>query len=250
MINNFITACKFRKVAQDTVMNKNFNGLCAAILAFAVMLFVCAGYLSDRNEFALADEDKSVYLTFDDGPSDRVTPKILDVLAEEDVRATFFIIGVNAEIRKPIVRREFDEGHTVAVHSYTHNYGEIYASAENLLNDIDKCNEVIKSVTGGYSSLYRFPGGSFGLKQELISAVKAHGMKYIDWNASSRDAELINPTPRQLVDAAVSTSANRAKIVLLLHDSTSKIATANALKYIIRRFKDDGYTFKTFKNGL
>lgn len=227
-------------------MNKNFTALCAAMLAFAVMLFVCAGYISESKKFALADDGKSVYLTFDDGPSDRVTPKILDVLKEENVKATFFIVGVNAETRKPLIKREFDEGHTVAVHSYTHKYKDIYSSAESLLKDIDKCNEVIKNVTGEYSKLYRFPGGSFGLKQELISAVREHGMKYIDWNASCRDAELINPTPRQLLNAAVSTSANQKKVVLLLHDSTTKNSTVEALKCIIKHFKDGGYDFKAF----
>ena len=227
-------------------MNKNFTALCAAMLAFAVMLFVCAGYITESKKFALADVEKSVYLTFDDGPSDRVTPKVLDVLSEEDVKATFFIIGISAETRKPILKREFDEGHTVAVHSYTHKYGEIYSSAESLLKDIDKCNNVIKSVTGEFSNVYRFPGGSYGLRQEFISAVKGHGMKYVDWNASCCDAEFFNPTPNQLLNAAISTSANCKKVVLLLHDSTTKTATAEALKCIIHHFKDNGYVFKTF----
>ena len=227
-------------------MNRNFTALCAAMLAFAVMLFVCAGQFMNNKKFALAEAEKSVYLTFDDGPSDRVTPKILDVLAEEDVKATFFIVGVNAQFRKDLIKREFDEGHTVAVHSYTHNYKEIYSSPESLLKDIDRCNEVIKRVTGQYSSIYRFPGGSFGLKQELISAVEGHGLKYVDWNASTCDAELTDPTPQQLIGEAIASSANCKNVVLLSHDSTMKTATADALKCIIRHFKDNGYTFKTF----
>ncbi|MDE6442644.1 MAG: polysaccharide deacetylase [Clostridia bacterium] len=229
-------------------MNKNFTAFCAAMLAFAIMFVICGGFVNN-NTFSLADEgadQKTVYLTFDDGPSDKVTPKILDVLKSENVKATFFIIGNQAVSRKNILKREFDEGHTIAVHSYTHRYGEIYSSAQSLLNDIDKCNEIIKSVTGEYSSVYRFPGGSFGLSEELISAVTAHGMRYVDWNASTRDAEIYGATPKQLLNCAVSTSACADNVVLLSHDSTSKTTTADALKDIIKYFKNEGYTFKVF----
>lgn len=228
-------------------MNRNFTAFCAAMLAFAILLVICGGFIADSKKFALAEEaEKTVYLTFDDGPSDRVTPKILDVLAEEKVKATFFIIGKNVETRKNIIKREFDEGHTVAVHSYTHKYKEIYSSEESLIKDIDACNEVIKSVTGKYSSVYRFPGGSYGLSQKFISAVTAHGLRYVDWNASTRDAEILNATPAQLLKAAVTTSASSNYIVLLAHDSTSKSATAEALRDIIKHFKDNGYVFKAF----
>ncbi len=228
-------------------MNRNFTAFCAAMLAFAILLVICGGFIADSKKFALAEEaEKTVYLTFDDGPSDRVTPKILDVLAEEKVKATFFIIGKNVETRKNLIKREFDEGHTVAVHSYTHKYKEIYSSEESLIKDIDACNEVIKSVTGKYSSVYRFPGGSYGLSQKFISAVTTHGLRYVDWNASTRDAEILNATPAQLLKAAVTTSASSNYIVLLAHDSTSKSATAEALRDIIKHYKDNGYVFKAF----
>ena len=229
-------------------MNRNFTALCAAMLAFAIMLIVCGNILSNSRRFSFAESEdvKCVYLTFDDGPSDRVTPKILDVLKEENVNATFFIIGQQAQTRKYLLQREIDEGHTVAVHSYTHEYGEIYSSPESLIKDIDKCNEVIKSVTGKYSDLYRFPGGSYGLSEKLISAVKEHGMKPIDWNASFSDAEIYNATPAQIFDAAITSADCCEKVVILAHDSTNKSATALALKDIIRHFKNQGYTFKAF----
>ncbi len=230
-------------------MNRNFPAFCAAMLAFALLLVFFGGLWAQSGNFSLADEGaevKTVYLTFDDGPSDRVTPKILDILAEEDVKATFFIIGKNAATRKNILKREICDGHTVGVHSYSHEYGKIYASPEALLEDIDKCNELIKEVTGSRSSLYRFPGGSFGLSDRLINAVTSHGMRYVDWNASFRDAEICNATPYQLYKAAVTTAANTESIVLLAHDSTTKTATAEALKDIIKHFKEEGYLFKAF----
>lgn len=247
-------------------MNKNFTAICATFLTLAILIAFLGGISINTNGVASAEScfltegtvdsidgaddgrvtNKVIYLTFDDGPSDRVTPKILDVLKEESVPATFFIIGKHAETRKYLLRREINEGHTVAVHSYSHAYKEIYSSPEKLLADIDKCNEVIKGATGRPSAIYRFPGGSFGLSDRLINAVTEHGMRYVDWNASTRDAELIDPTPEQLVKASISTAANPDKIVLLAHDSTTKTTTANALKYIIRHYKELNYTFAAF----
>ena len=225
-------------------MNRNYHALCAILLAFVLILVMCGQLVKDT--YARASTDKVVYLTFDDGPCDRVTPKILDILKEENVKATFFIVGNAAENRKYILEREFSEGHTIAVHSYTHRYSQIYSSEQNLIDDIDRCNEVIKSVTGSYSSLYRFPGGSYGLSDNLISAVKEHGMKYIDWNASLCDAEYYAAPSEILYANAIETSNGHNKVILLAHDSTTKTTTAEALKNIIKYFKSKNYTFKTF----
>lgn len=195
---------------------------------------------------AYAEENKRIYLTFDDGPSDRVTPKILDVLKKEGVKATFFIVGKLAQSRKYIVRREYDEGHCVAVHSYSHIYKDIYADEKSLIDDIDKCNDLIYEVTGERADVYRFPGGSFTVDEKCIAAVISHGMKYVDWNASTRDAELVNPTAAQLFKAAVDTPANRQNIVLLSHDTTDKLTTAQALESIIKYYKAKGYSFERF----
>ena len=225
-------------------MNRNYHALCAILLAFVLILVMCSQFVKDT--FAKASTEKVIYLTFDDGPCDRVTPKILDVLKEENVKATFFIVGSAAESRKYLLEREISEGHTVAVHSYTHRYSQIYSSEQALLEDIDKCNEVIKSVTGNYSSLYRFPGGSFGLSDRLISAVTTHGMKYVDWNASVCDAEYFAAPPEILYANAVETSKGCDNVVMLAHDSTTKSTTAEALKNIIKYFKNQNFTFKTF----
>lgn len=222
--------------------------MCAFMLIFAIFVIqILPAVRNSSIRIAFAEEPaKCVYLTFDDGPSDKVTPKILDILKEEQVSATFFIIGKQAESRKYLLEREHAEGHCIAVHSYTHEYKKIYASCESLLNDIDRCNKVIKEVTGEYSYVYRFPGGSFGLRQELVEAVSAHGMRYVDWNASTRDAELYQPTPYKLYQAAISTPANREHIVMLSHDSTDKTVTAQALRDIIHYYRNAGYVFERF----
>lgn len=191
-------------------------------------------------------EIKTVYLTFDDGPSDRVTPKILDILDKENVKATFFIIGNQAETRRAIVKRAFDSGHAIAVHSYTHEYKKIYSSIDALIKDIDRCNDLIFEITGERSAVYRFPGGSYGLSSTLVKAVTEHGLRYVDWNASVRDAEIWQPTAYQLYSAAITTSADANNIVLLAHDSTSKTTTAEALPDIIKYYRDRGYAFAKF----
>ncbi len=239
---------KFWIFAQIICMNRKNTVLCAFLLLF---LMVATQFLALCNNFgvniALAETtEKCVYLTFDDGPSDRVTPKILDVLKEENVKATFFIVGKMAQRRKYLIEREFAEGHTVAVHSYSHVYRDIYSSPEELLADIDECNRLIKEVTGDYSNVYRFPGGSFGIKDEFIEAVTKHGMRYVDWNASMRDAEIVNPAPEDLLEAAINTPANRDHIVMLAHDTTDKTVTAQALKSVIRYYKKKGYVFAAF----
>lgn len=225
-------------------MNRNYHAICAILLAFVLILVMCSQFVKDT--FAKASTEKVIYLTFDDGPCDRVTPKILDVLKEENVKATFFIVGNAAERRKYLLEREFSEGHTVAVHSYSHQYSEIYSSVQNLLDDIDKCNEVIKSVTGSYSTVYRFPGGSFGLRDELISAVKERKMKYVDWNASLCDAEYYAAPSEILYENAIETSMGHDKVILLAHDSTTKTTTAEAIRDIIKYFKNQNYKFATF----
>lgn len=229
-------------------MNKNFIAICATFLMCAVLIvFYLNPKLSKSTvTFAESSPKKVIYLTFDDGPSDKVTPRILDVLKEENVKATFFIVGKNAVQRKYLIKREIDEGHTVGVHSYSHDYGEIYASTDSLLKDIDKCNDIIKEVTGKPAKLYRFPGGSFGIASSFIDAVTAKGLRYVDWNASTCDAEISGATPEQLLNCAITTPANRNNVVLLAHDTTTKSATADALKDIIKYYKNLNYTFASF----
>lgn len=229
-------------------MNKKHTILYAMILVIifaAAQIYTVCQKCTDC--FSLAEsEEREIYLTFDDGPSDRVTPKILDVLKDENVAATFFIVGEHAERRKYLIKREYDEGHCVAVHSYSHKYKEIYSSPKALIKDIDACNDVIEEVIGTRSEIYRFPGGSFSINAELLAHVVRHGMRYVDWNASTRDAEIINPTPYDLYKAAVETPAYRQRIILLSHDTTDKLAVVYALKDIIRHYKSEGYVFKRF----
>lgn len=231
-------------------MNKNFTALAAMAMVVALAATLIGCFLRAPAEaFAQSpsvDGQKLIYLTFDDGPSDAVTPKILDVLRDEKVKATFFIVGERAEGRTDILKRAFAEGHTLAIHSFSHRYDKIYSSKDALLKDIEQCNEVIRRITGAYSSLYRFPGGSNWVPDYLVKAVVERGYDYVDWNASFRDSEIVNPTPEQLYKAAIATVSHPDKIVMLAHDTTDKKTTVSALKKVIRHFKKEGYKFRAF----
>lgn len=210
------------------------------------LLFGYVRYRSDHKPvFAIAEEEKNIYLTFDDGPSDSTTPYILETLQEEDVKATFFIIGKQAALRPGLIERIYENGHSIGIHSYTHDYAEIYASPEALLKDIKKCSAVLENILGLETHLYRFPGGSFTLRKELVDCVKAAGYEYVDWNASNRDAELIGAGADDLYRAAIATPTDKKEIIMLMHDSAHRKNTVQALKSVIRYYKNAGYKFKT-----
>ncbi len=228
-------------------MDRKFTVIAAVSIVFIIAMYILSGtYAPTTMSYASSRCEKIVYLTFDDGPSDRVTPKILDVLRKEDVKATFFIIGRQAKTRTGIIKRLKKEGHSIGIHSYTHDYKEIYSSPQNLLKDIEKCNTVIEEITGKKSTIYRFPGGSNGLNPHLIQAVKDVGLKYVDWNVTTMDAELWQPTAQDIYLNTIQASKGYDNIVLLAHDSTTKLSTIQALPDIIAYYKNNGYTFGVF----
>ncbi|MBD5636840.1 MAG: polysaccharide deacetylase [Clostridia bacterium] len=219
------------------------------IAVFFVVLLMILAHVSGRAlavpaSFTYA-EGKEVYLTFDDGPSNSVTVPILDTLKEENVKATFFIVSDRAHGREDILKRMASEGHTLGVHSASHDYQKIYASEEALLKDIDTCAAFIKKTTGITPTVYRFPGGGFKNKEKR-ALVKAHGYRIVDWNAVCGDEEIQSASAETLLKTTIDTSKGKAKVVLLMHDSAPRKATAAALKDIISYYKEQGYTFRTY----
>lgn len=151
-------------------------------------------------------EEKVAYLTFDDGPSNNITPQILDILKNENVNATFFVLGSRAEIYPELVKREYEEGHYIANHGYSHVYANIYSSKEAVLDEYNYTEKIIKTAIGNeeYSShLFRFPGGSEGgkykkVKDEAKTLLKENGVEFINWNALTNDA-VGKPTHESIV---------------------------------------------------
>ena len=189
----------------------------------------------------------TIFLTFDDGPNPGTTDKILDILKEEDVKATFFVTTYGPD---SLIKREFDEGHTVALHTASHDYGYIYKSESNYFKDLEKVQNRVYKITGYKSMLIRFPGGSSntisarfkrGIMSNLVKQVHAKGYKYYDWNAMSGDAEPGKHTPKEMYNNFMREISKDKVNYVLLHDI--KPYTRDSLKDIIRECKKRGYTF-------
>lgn len=189
---------------------------------------------------------KIAYLTFDDGPSKVVTPQILDILKEYDVKATFFVIGYMAEKYPDILKMTYDAGHSIGNHTYSHNYGYIYRSPNNFLQDVETANQALKNLLGDEFStnVVRFPGGSFGdSKNSTKSLLKSKGYNYFDWNSLNGDAEGVNLTKNQLLQRFKQTIKNRDELIVLMHDTDQKVSTVEALPEMIEILLEKGYVF-------
>ena len=189
-----------------------------------------------------------IYLTFDDGPSS-TTSKILDILKKENVKATFFVVNFNSGYEQ-VIKRIVNEGHTIALHSYTHNYKLIYSSENAYYDDLLKLREKVKDVTGVESNIIRFPGGSSntvsmfnkGIMSILTKSVKEKGYNYFDWNVDSRDAGGARNSTEVYNNVMKNLNKNRNNIVLM-HDSHNNNKTVDALERIIIDAKNNGYRF-------
>jgi len=202
----------------------------------------------ELNNIYRPGEDKVVYLTFDDGPAPSITPKILDILAEEEVKATFFVLGSNAEQYPGLIKRIYEEGHGIGNHSYSHVFRRIYKKTENYLNELDRTKKVLQSILGDDKPfiLTRFPGGSFGKKRAPFrKAVNKAGYLYVDWNCINGDAEEVKPQPpAKLVKRFKDTIGSKSSVVVLMHDAPGKTTTVEALPEIIRYLKSKNYRFE------
>ena len=187
-----------------------------------------------------------IYLTFDDGPKQGTTNVILDILKEENVPATFFVTNSGPD---SLIKREYDEGHAVGLHTASHNYATVYKSVDSYYNDLLQVQNRVKRITGYESKIIRFPGGSSntiskkyskGIMTILTKDVVNKGYHYFDWNISSGDAGETTSSSGVYNYVVKSLSKNRSNVVLM-HDI--KPYTRDALRNIIRYGKNNGYTF-------
>lgn len=179
---------------------------------------------------------KTMYLTFDDGPSEVYTDMVLDVLKEKNIKATFFVIGEYVRKYPDTARRIAEEGHTIGIHCDIHNYKTLYASVDSYLEDFEKAYDTVYEVTGVKAQFFRFPGGSINdfnktVYKDIIAEMEARGFIYYDWNASLEDATRSTANAEDLINTAVETTLGRKKVVMLAHDRIGN--TANALGDLI-----------------
>lgn len=189
---------------------------------------------------------KIAFLTFDDGPSNNITPQVLDILQKYDVKATFFVIGSLSKSNSTVLKDIVNRGHVIGIHTYTHKYKVIYKSAENFTNEIRMTEAVFKQTLGKefHTRLFRFPGGSFeGYKKQYKDILKKNGYVSIDWNVVTGDAETTGLPPQKLLDRLKATSKGKLQLVVLMHDSSDKQTTVDALPGIIEYLKSQGYEF-------
>lgn len=185
--------------------------------------------------------ERKVYLTFDDGPSGN-TGEILDILAEYDVKATFFVVGKEEERYQPLYKRIVEEGHTLAMHSYSHKYNEIYQSKESFVEDLTKLQEFLYDTTGVWCRYCRFPGGSSNTvskvdMHELIAYLEEQDMSYYDWNVSSGDASSAFISADAIVRNSTAKLQNFKEAIILLHDASDKDTTVEALPRLIEKIQ-------------
>lgn len=192
----------------------------------------------------------TIYLTFDDGPSKSITPEVLKILKEKNVKATFFVINKSNDLNY-LIKQAYDEGHTIGLHSYTHNYKTIYSSSNAYFNDLEKISNKVKNITGQESKIIRFPGGgsntvskkySKGIMNYLTNEVINRGYHYFDWNVGSGDAGGSNNETQVYNSVIKGLKYNRANIVLM-HDFENNYKTLNALSDIIDYGYAKGYKF-------
>ena len=203
---------------------------------------------TDSSLRSTEDTEHCVYLTFDDGPSER-TDEILKILEQYGVKATFFVVGADGEADLQRMRDIVAAGHTLGLHSYSHNYQKIYASVEAYLEDFNTLFCQIVDATGVKPQLLRFPGGSVNgynsaIYQQLIAELTRRGFVYFDWNVDNGDSIYSGVRPTQAVLAnAIAGIGTARRAMILMHDSSPKTTTVEALPAVIESYAQAGYTF-------
>ncbi len=193
--------------------------------------------------------NKTIYLTFDDGPS-YLTSEILNILEKENVSATFFVIGKHIEEYKETVKRAYSDGFTIALHSNTHNYKYIYSNDENYFNDLKEINDKVYKITNTHSRIVRLPGGSSntvskkyneGITTRITKKLTENDYYYFDWNVDSGDAS--GKLTKEQIYNNVTLNLKNGTNIILMHDTAVKESTKDALEDIIKYGKQNGYTF-------
>lgn len=241
---NIDTAIKIRQEKQEKEKLKNKDPLSQE-------------QIEKISKIYTANDGKRVFLTFDDGPSKTVTPLILDLLKKENIKATFFVLGYNAERNPEILKRVYAEGHYIANHGYSHKYNEIYNSVDTVIYEYNKTEQCIKNALDNknYNSrVFRFPGGSVGgkynqIKQEAKEVLKQNNVAFLDWNALSNDSAGAH-TKEDIMDNITKTVGEKNNVVILMHDASDKILTYETLQDVINFLKNKGYMFKNLYDVL
>lgn len=202
---------------------------------------------TDESKTTPSNGKSIAYLTFDDGPSS-ITHSVLDILKKYNVKATFFVIN-SGNYNKATLQREVNEGHTIGLHAYDHNYAIAYKDDNSYLDGIDKLRAKVKADTGFDSHYIRFPGGSSntiskryskGIMSRITKTAKQRGYKYYDWNVDDDDAGRARTADDCYNNVIKELRPNRSNIVLM-HDFGTNKKILEALPRIIEYCQKNGY---------
>lgn len=192
------------------------------------------------------DKKSVVYLTFNDGPDEAVTPAILDILKAEGIPATFYVLGSMAEQNPEIVKRIFDEGHAIGNNTYNSAFSEIYSSPWHFVEQCIKTDDIITSIIGMRPLIIRAPGGARGaFNQDYWDMVTACGYVNHDWNVSVKDSTDENPNASTRINNVINQLGSRPPkdVIIMMQSRVGEEETVAALPVLIHMLKDWGYSF-------
>ncbi|MBQ3442570.1 MAG: polysaccharide deacetylase [Selenomonadaceae bacterium] len=191
------------------------------------------------------EAESVVYLTFDDGPDDKITPQILDILKAEGVKATFYVCGNMVEAYPNVLRRIFNEGHAIGNHSYNHRYDELYKSPWSFMEQIIQTDNAIKNVIGVRPFIIRAPGGVGMFNGEYWSMIDSCGYVEHDWNALTEDATPSKPNASTQINNVLKYLGDNPPpfVIILMHSNSDKGETVKALPELIKMLRNWGYKF-------
>lgn len=199
--------------------------------------------------------EKTAFLTFDDGPSER-TKEILEILDEYGVKATFFVIGTKNADYKELYKEIVDRGHTLGLHSYTHQYDKIYSSLDGFLSDFDDIYADVQEYADYSPTIFRFPGGSnngYAKRYKTFDSIKeemdSRGFVYYDWNVSSEDARYSYISAEDIINNVITGASTKNYAIILMHDSAGKHTTVEALPGIIEGLREQGFELETLDSS-
>ena len=231
---------------------KKINYLKGIILLVSIVCIIFSSTIFSTERVPMEADEKIVYLTFDDGPTPKVTEAILDVLKSHDVKATFFIVGKEIKGREMILRRIYDEGHGIGLHTYSHNFKIIYKNPESFIMEMEKTENTINETLGTQLDfpIIRFPGGSAGrLNKNFYKLLCEKGYLIFDWNVDLQDGVKGNLSPCEFLNNAKKCSDKSIRRIILAHCNSNNKNTCAALDDIITYYKAQGYTFKAIDSN-
>jgi peptidoglycan-N-acetylglucosamine deacetylase len=194
---------------------------------------------------ANTSEQKIIYLTFDDGPAGKVTKDILEILKNESVPATFFLIGNQIKGQENLIKRIYNDGHSIGLHSMSHKKNSLYSSNEAFLKEMLETQETIDSIIGVKSNILRFPFGCnnncYKISPSMVDLLHKNNLRIYDWNTDSGDGAFPNANPNVFIK---NSKSNKNCVILLMHCAYMSKNSVKALPEIIRYYKNNGYEFK------